>query len=193
MKNILFLYGFPRLKKEITPMLEKLKEDHHVVEDPREAEGWESFTVVAYSAGIIELLDYCDRSPDLKKKIKEIILIAPAGMRPTNVIRHSGRFSVEIFKTHRRVEILKKLFAEMIRGGMSFHRKTRRVAHFDLMKETKGFFGVDIKILGNYNDTLLLKDAPKGFDHELVLEQKGRGHFAPLEIPDYYAGMIKTL
>ena len=192
MRNVLFLYGFPKLKKEISPILKKLREDHHVMEDPREAEYSESFMVVAYSAGIIELLDYCGRSPDFKKRIEKIVLIAPAGMRPTNVIRHSGRFFGEVIKTARRVEVLKGLFAEMILGGGSFRRKTKRVARFDLIKETKGFFGVDIKILGNAKD-ILLKDALKRSDYELVLEQKGKGHFAPLEIPDYYAGIIKTM
>ncbi len=192
MKCILFLYGFPMLKEEFSPMVERLREDHHVIEDPREADASSVYTVMAYSAGIIDLLDHCKADPLFKKRIEKIILIAPVGMRPTGVIRHSAIFLGEAFKTSNRLKIMRELFLEIARGSRTFYLKVKRIAHFDLIKETSDRLGMELRILGNSNDAILSGGSGVS-DQELVLEHEGKGHFSPLELPDLYAGIIKTL
>lgn len=187
---ILFLYGFPALKKDLSAVIRRLGDDSFITDSVDQALELETFSVAAYSAGIIQFLDIWKDNPSIRGKVKRIVLVAPVGIRPTNMVWHSLRFFGEVLKTDYKKEVIKELLWDLVRGKRSF-RRIRRIAGFDLSTELEDLSTVDIKIVGNGNDVFL--KMALGIGHDFTMETVGSGHFAPLEFPDIYAAAIKAV
>ncbi|MGM0482440.1 MAG: hypothetical protein ACQEP6_01060 [Patescibacteria group bacterium] len=187
--SILFLYGFPTLKKDLSIMIQELRKDHFVTEEIETAKKLESFSVIAYSSGVIQFLDILRNELDIQKKIKKLILISPVGIKPTNTAWHSLRFLREVLKTQYRTKVIIDLFWELSVNKNNL-KNIRRIAKFNLLLEVRNFSSIEVKIIGNNKDSFIKTKTNK---HNISMENVGRGHFAPLEVPWTYNEMIRVL